>query len=331
MANPFESEKSFHRLSDHLMEEKGTDDDGERRSEGSGASVPLEAPASFVIGGLNEESPERSLSQPDSKLYNPSSTSDIQNSTRISMDAIAKRLLSENLILSALELHTELTESGREVKRLRDYFSNPANFEPQTSTGGGLQRTNSVQTFDSFDMNGSDLGDVQGDDKMAVLEFELRKAREVIQNLRKQLTTASELSQVNPAQTHEASSFEPTEALVSSAMTDSCYMPSAILPHEQRAINFLAHEYLLQQNYKLTSVTFSDEVADQAPYVCQCASHALRQFNSRLEPEGHVFFGASVQRSAKSTEAIFLLAQEAFTLGNRRLEWTCNNKNPRSN
>uniref|UniRef100_A0A914UMN3 N-acetyltransferase domain-containing protein n=1 Tax=Plectus sambesii TaxID=2011161 RepID=A0A914UMN3_9BILA len=45
---------------------------------------------------------------------------------------------------------------------------------------------------------------------------------------------------------------------------------------------------------------------------------------------GHVYFGASMQRSAKSTEAVFLLAQEAFALGNRRLEWTCNNENFRS-
>lgn len=73
----------------------------------------------------------------------------------------------------------------------------------------------------------------------------------------------AELSQVNPTQVHESSSYEPIEALTSSAMTDSYYVPSAILPHEQRAINFLTHEYLLQQNYKLTSVTFSDEVADQ--------------------------------------------------------------------
>uniref|UniRef100_A0A914WDC0 N-acetyltransferase domain-containing protein n=1 Tax=Plectus sambesii TaxID=2011161 RepID=A0A914WDC0_9BILA len=45
---------------------------------------------------------------------------------------------------------------------------------------------------------------------------------------------------------------------------------------------------------------------------------------------GHVFFGASMQRSVKSTEAVFLLAQEAFTLGNRRLEWTSYNKSLRS-
>lgn len=30
-------------------------------------------------------------------------------------------------------------------------------------------------------------------------------------------------------------------------------------PHEKRALNFLINEYLLLQDYKLTSITFSDE------------------------------------------------------------------------
>ena len=45
---------------------------------------------------------------------------------------------------------------------------------------------------------------------------------------------------------------------------------------------------------------------------------------------GHVAFGAPMQRSPKSTEAVYLLAKEAFALGNRRLEWKCNNDNTRS-
>ncbi|WP_434573491.1 GNAT family N-acetyltransferase [Pseudomonas sp. Z3-6] len=45
---------------------------------------------------------------------------------------------------------------------------------------------------------------------------------------------------------------------------------------------------------------------------------------------GHVTFGAPMQRSPKSTEAVYLLAKESFTLGYRRLEWKCNNANARS-
>jgi RimJ/RimL family protein N-acetyltransferase len=45
---------------------------------------------------------------------------------------------------------------------------------------------------------------------------------------------------------------------------------------------------------------------------------------------GHVTFGAPMQRSPKSTEAVYLLAKESFALGYRRLEWKCNNANARS-
>lgn len=46
---------------------------------------------------------------------------------------------------------------------------------------------------------------------------------------------------------------------------------------------------------------------------------------------GHVAFGASMQRTAGATEAVYLLAHHAFDdLGYRRLEWKCNAANTRS-
>lgn len=40
-----------------------------------------------------------------------------------------------------------------------------------------------------------------------------------------------------------------------------------IKPHEQRALNFLVNEYLMQHNYKLTSITFADENENQVNYI----------------------------------------------------------------
>ncbi|MEQ2171831.1 hypothetical protein GOODEAATRI_014621 [Goodea atripinnis] len=54
--------------------------------------------------------------------------------TRVSVDVIAAQLLRDQYILTALEFHTELLETGRELPRLRDYFSNPGNFERQSGT-----------------------------------------------------------------------------------------------------------------------------------------------------------------------------------------------------
>lgn len=52
-------------------------------------------------------------------------------------EEVASALLEDGLVLTALELHAELLEMGKELSSLRDYFSNPGNFEsafPQPPT-----------------------------------------------------------------------------------------------------------------------------------------------------------------------------------------------------
>lgn len=41
--------------------------------------------------------------------------------------------------------------------------------------------------------------------------------------------------------------------------TLDAFSTEPILPHEKRALNYLVNEYLLQNNYKITSNTFADE------------------------------------------------------------------------
>ncbi|ESO82885.1 hypothetical protein LOTGIDRAFT_108770 [Lottia gigantea] len=169
----------------------------------------------------------------------------------ISWDSIAAKLLGDNYILTALELHTELVETGRELPRLRDYFSNPGNFErtKDDSPSPTLPRTSSVQTFDSLDFaRYSDDGERQVDERVAVLEFELRKAHETIRSLRATLTREAEKEMVTP---------EFTDTSQGMATDD------VMRPMENRALNFLVNEYLLLNNYKLTAVTFSEENEEQ--------------------------------------------------------------------
>jgi len=47
----------------------------------------------------------------------------------ISYEEMAAKLLNEKLFLTALELHAELCEAGNELPILREFFSNPNNFE----------------------------------------------------------------------------------------------------------------------------------------------------------------------------------------------------------
>ncbi|XP_046733670.1 RAB11-binding protein RELCH homolog isoform X4 [Silurus meridionalis] len=157
---------------------------------------------------------------------------------RVSVDAIAAQLLRDQYILTALELHTELLEAGRELPRLRDYFSNPGNFERQSATPpackeqglglgatGALNRAGSISTLDSLDFTRySDDGNRESDEKVAECE--------------------------NPSQERKNYKSSPE-------------IQEPIRPLEKRALNFLVNEYLLKNEYKLSSITFSDENDDQ--------------------------------------------------------------------
>ncbi|XP_049808480.1 RAB11-binding protein RELCH homolog [Schistocerca nitens] len=169
----------------------------------------------------------------------------------ISYSDIAVKLLKDNLFLTALELYTELLEAGREVTKLKEFFSNPGNFEQQAYTKPDvveIRRSSSQVTLDSLDIGRySEDGERGVDERVAVLEFELRKAKETISALRANLTVATE----SEANTPEGSS------------ANRQLHNEPIKPHEQRALNFLLNEYLLTYGYKLTSITFSDENENQ--------------------------------------------------------------------
>nr|XP_049706885.1 RAB11-binding protein RELCH homolog [Helicoverpa armigera] len=173
-------------------------------------------------------------------------------SPHLAYEDIATKLLKDHYFLTALELHTELVESGKELPQLREFFSNPGNFEQHVSRASefsSMHRTPSQATLDSLDTarysedGGGDRGGSGGD--VAVLEFELRKARETINSLRANLTQ-----------------FADGESTLDKSSKDLSDQRS-LKPHEKRALNFLINEYLLLQDYKLTSITFSDENPDQ--------------------------------------------------------------------
>ncbi|PNF39999.1 hypothetical protein B7P43_G15450 [Cryptotermes secundus] len=191
----------------------------------------------------------------------------------ISYGDIAAKLINENLLLTALELHTELVEAGREVPKLKEFFSNPGNFEHQAASrpeiSQPIPRSSSQATLDSLDLTRySEDGERGIDERVAVLEFELRKAKETISALRANLTLATE----SEATTPDAGSLR----LINN---------EPIKPHEQRALNFLVNEYLLVHGYKLTSITFADENANQIVEMEQLKEHidALEQEKQELK------------------------------------------------
>ncbi|XP_011257199.1 lisH domain and HEAT repeat-containing protein KIAA1468 homolog isoform X2 [Camponotus floridanus] len=170
----------------------------------------------------------------------------------ISYEEMATKLLNEKLLLTALELHAELCEAGKELPILKEFFSNPNNFEnsnikPEPFTP--MPRSSSQATLDSLDMTRYSEDGAGVDERVAILEFELRKARENISALRANLTVVTEL--------------EGTHKTPDKSSEKNLTIELPIKPHEQRALNFLINEYLLARSYKLTSITFSDECEDQ--------------------------------------------------------------------
>lgn len=51
----------------------------------------------------------------------------------ISYNDVANKLLRDRFLLTALEFHSELVECGKEIPKLKEFFSNPGNFENQFS------------------------------------------------------------------------------------------------------------------------------------------------------------------------------------------------------
>jgi RimJ/RimL family protein N-acetyltransferase len=102
------------------------------------------------------------------------------------------------------------------------------------------------------------------------------------------------------------------------------------LPYGPFATPEALHEHLARQAASLDPLYYA--VVDVASGRAAGVVSYLR-----IEPDhgvieiGNIWFGAGLQRTPGATEAVYLLAREAFDgLGNRRLEWKCNAENGRS-
>ncbi|XP_065064241.1 RAB11-binding protein RELCH homolog [Rhopilema esculentum] len=174
----------------------------------------------------------------------------------VEINEVARRLLRWKFLLSALEVHCELCERGRELPLLRDFFSNPGNFETNSRYDGisisSVRRSASNLTLDSIDdfARYSDDGGRDNDDKVAVLEFELRRAKETIKELRENITEYAKENESSLKKTGEESK-------------QSSEQEGPVKTFELRALNYLTNEFLLKNGYRLTAITFGEEVGDQ--------------------------------------------------------------------
>lgn len=82
-------------------------------------------------------------------VFKPSVTETVEDKPGLTFNDIATKLLNDRFLLTALEFHTELVESGRELKQLKDFFSNPSNFEQhlQPEPPACIRKTDFVLNF----------------------------------------------------------------------------------------------------------------------------------------------------------------------------------------
>ena len=116
---------------------------------------------------------------------------------KMDQQRVADFLIREGYLLTALELHVELSEKGRPLTTLSQFFQDTKNFEvfttrsassPQSSVCGSQAGLDDLSLFDLTRNSEDSHWTNHQDDRVAVLEFELRKARETIFNLREELT-----------------------------------------------------------------------------------------------------------------------------------------------
>lgn len=131
--NPFnlsDSEEEAERRPNETVDTERSPSDGAPGPPPDNPSSPVDAERPTLLLASNRTSPSGGEGV---SAAAPSAMSGSAE-TRVSVDVIAAQLLRDQYILTALEFHTELLEAGRELPRLRDYFSNPGNFERQSGT-----------------------------------------------------------------------------------------------------------------------------------------------------------------------------------------------------
>ncbi|KAJ7523832.1 hypothetical protein O6H91_18G064200 [Diphasiastrum complanatum] len=156
-------------------------------------------------------------------------------------------LLKEHYLLTAYELLHELVENGHSeaAADLHTFFSDPDMFPSDQ-----LLHLQSFQDVDCHQL-------ISEKERATIMEYELRVVREELNNCKEKLEKKSKDFNVNASND-------------SSSRNDGMFFWSTthgnleqIGPHETRHLNCIVKEYLVNAGYKLTAMTFCEEVVDQ--------------------------------------------------------------------
>ncbi|RDX84637.1 LisH domain and HEAT repeat-containing protein, partial [Mucuna pruriens] len=172
-------------------------------------------------------------------------------------NCVVNFLLEENYVLTAFELLHELLDDGRDDQaiRLKQYFSDPSLFPPDL-----ISRLNSLRVADPQTLLEEKEATAE---KLAISDYELRLAQEDILKLKGELQKKAEnLNGINAAQTSGDVSVNDGQQIQQKKNTSFTDL-GPLKETERRDLNCAVKEYLLIAGYRLTAMTFYEEVTDQ--------------------------------------------------------------------
>ncbi|PON49229.1 LIS1 motif containing protein [Trema orientale] len=191
-------------------------------------------------------------------------------------NCVVNFLLEENYVLTAFELLHELLDDGRDDQaiRLKEFFSNPSHFPPDQ-----ISRFNSLRVADPQSL----LEEKEAlEEKLAISEYELRLAQEDISKIKTKLQKKNEFlkTDLNGADVDVSVNHGPEFLRQKRDAPLSDLGP--LKDNERQDLNCAVKEYLLIAGYRLTAMTFYEEVADQNLDIWQntpaCVPDALRHY-----------------------------------------------------
>ncbi|XP_065848417.1 uncharacterized protein [Euphorbia lathyris] len=190
-------------------------------------------------------------------------------------NCVVNFLLEENYLLTAFELLHELLDDGRDdhAIRLKEFFSDPSQFPPDQ-----ISRFNSLRVADPQTL----LEEKEGlEEKLALTEYDLRLAQEDLSKLQMDVLRKSDLSQVDLNESKTDVSEVGQEILQKKKDVPFSDL-GPLKDHERSDLNCAVKEYLLIAGYRLTAMTFFEEVTDQNLDVWKntpaCVPDALRHY-----------------------------------------------------
>ncbi|KAH9622948.1 hypothetical protein KSS87_016695 [Heliosperma pusillum] len=191
-------------------------------------------------------------------------------------NCVVNFLLEENYLLTAFELLHELLDDGRDAHaiRLKEFFSNPSHFPPDQ-----ISRFNSLRVADPQTL----LDEKQAlQEKLALCEYELRLAQEDISKVKAELQKKAEPLLHEANGTNGIVSVESPIDLKRQKKKITLSNLGPLKNNERQDLNCAVKEYLLLAGYRLSAMTFYEEVTDQNldswPSSPACVPDALRHY-----------------------------------------------------